>query len=227
MQAASAEEVTPIGELARGMSATIQGKVTRILDEDEFRMADATGSIRVYVGWRNRVMFPVGEQVTVRGFVDDDLQSVFRPEFYAFEITRADGTVVELKTQRRIARPPESAQEGASPADSGPDGQEQATPRAPAAELTPIGALARGLSATIKGRVTRILDEDEFRMADATGSVRVYIGWQNRVTIPVGEQVTVRGFVDDDLWSIFRPEFYAFEITREDGTVVTLNTTQD
>ena len=93
--------------------------------------------------------------------------------------------------------------------------------------FTAIDALQGGMSATIKGRVTRILDEDEFRVADATGSIRVYIGWRNRMTIPVGEEVIVRGFVDDDLWSIFRPEFYAFEITREDGTVVTLNKARD
>jgi uncharacterized protein YdeI (BOF family) len=209
------------------VSATIKGRVTRILDEDEFRLADATGSIRVYIGWRNRMTIPVGEEVIVRGFVDDDLQSVFRPEFYAFEITREDGTVVALNEQGKDGRTAGSAREAASQTGKGVDAQKQVAPKAPAQGITPIGELARGMSATIKGRVTRILDEDEFRLADATGSIRVYIGWRNRVMIPVGEQVTVRGFVDDDLWSIFRPEFYAFEITREDGTVVTLNKARD
>jgi hypothetical protein len=91
-----AEEFTPIDKLERGMSATIKGAVTRILDEDEFRIQDKTGSIRVYIGWKNRVLIPVGEEIIVRGFVDDDLQSYFRPEFYAFEIIRQDGSVIKL-----------------------------------------------------------------------------------------------------------------------------------
>jgi uncharacterized protein YdeI (BOF family) len=91
-----AEKLTPIDKLERGMSATIKGEVTRILDEDEFRMQDTTGSIRVYIGWKNRVLLPIGENIIVRGFVDDDLKSYFRPEFYAFEITREDGSVIKL-----------------------------------------------------------------------------------------------------------------------------------
>jgi uncharacterized protein YdeI (BOF family) len=96
---AFAEEVTSIDDLERGMSATIEGEVTRILDEDEFRMQDETGSVRVYIGWKNRVSFPTGEKLTVRGFVDDDLAAYFRPEFYAFEIVREDGTVINLNEE--------------------------------------------------------------------------------------------------------------------------------
>lgn len=95
-QAAYAEDITPIDKLERGMSATIKGEVTRILDEDEFRLEDKSGSIRVYIGWKNRVLIPTGEKIMVRGYVDDDLAHYFRPEFYAFEITREDGTVIKL-----------------------------------------------------------------------------------------------------------------------------------
>lgn len=91
-----AGEITSIGDLQRGMSATIKGEVTRILDEDEFRLQDETGSIRVYTGWKNRVFIRTGEKLTVSGFVDNDLASYFRPEFYAFEIVREDGSVVKL-----------------------------------------------------------------------------------------------------------------------------------
>ncbi len=91
-----AKEYTPIDKLEPGMSATIKGSVTRILDEDEFRMEDKTGSIRVYIGWKNRLLIPVGEKISVFGFVDNDLKSFFRPEFYAFEITREDGTLIKL-----------------------------------------------------------------------------------------------------------------------------------
>lgn len=95
-QSATAEEITPIEKLASGMTVTVQGEVTRILDEDEFRIEDSTGSVRVYIGWQNRMPVPVGETVVVRGVVDDDLVSRFRPEIYAFEITREDGTVIKL-----------------------------------------------------------------------------------------------------------------------------------
>ena len=88
---AIAETITPIGEVQRGTSVTVQGAVERLLDEDEFRLTDASGSIRVYVG-PNIVPAQVGETVTVRGFVDDD----FVREIYAREMVRADGSVVRF-----------------------------------------------------------------------------------------------------------------------------------
>jgi len=71
---------TGFDRLERGMSAIIHGEVTRIPDEDELRPTDGSGSKRV----------------TVTGFLDDDLASLIRPEFYAYEIVRADGSVVRL-----------------------------------------------------------------------------------------------------------------------------------
>jgi uncharacterized protein YdeI (BOF family) len=84
-------DVTPIADAARGTMVTVQGTVERITDEDEFRLADATGSIRIYVG-PNWVPADVGEPVTVKGFVDDAL--IGPKEIYARELTRADGSVV-------------------------------------------------------------------------------------------------------------------------------------
>ena len=95
--ASLASEVTKIENLERGASVTLQGEVVRILDEDEFRLRDDTGSVQIYIGWQNRVMVDVGETVTVSGFVDNDLIDVFRPEVYAREIIREDGTTVELQ----------------------------------------------------------------------------------------------------------------------------------
>lgn len=91
-----AKEVTKIGDIQRGASVVLAGEVVRILDEDEFRLRDDTGSVRVYIGWRNRVMVDVGEQVSVTGFVDDDLVNYFRPEVYAREIVRGDGSTITL-----------------------------------------------------------------------------------------------------------------------------------
>jgi len=82
--------LTEISELKRYTDAHIRGKVVRILDEDEFRLEDASGRIKVYTGWRNTKLVSVGEVVTVRGHLDP---GVIR-EFYASEIIREDGTVV-------------------------------------------------------------------------------------------------------------------------------------
>ena len=91
-----ATQITKIEDIQRGATVTLHGQVTRILDEDEFRLADDTASVRVYIGWRNRVSVDVGETVTVTGFVDDDLVNVFRPEVYARTIVRQDGSTIEL-----------------------------------------------------------------------------------------------------------------------------------
>lgn len=87
-----AEAITPVGDLRRGTMVTVQGSVDRILDTDEFRLKDKSGSIRVYVG-PNWVPADVGEVVTVRGFVDDDIGPL---ELYARSLTRADGSVVNF-----------------------------------------------------------------------------------------------------------------------------------
>jgi len=87
---AAANTITPIADAQRGSMVTVQGTVERITDEDEFRLADASGQIRVYVG-PNWVPADVGETVIVHGFVDDDLGP---REIYARSLTRADGTVI-------------------------------------------------------------------------------------------------------------------------------------
>jgi len=88
--------------------------------------------------------------------------------------------------------------------------------------VTSISDLQRGMSVTIQGDVVRITDEDEFRLQDQTGSVLVYIGWQNTVGVNTGETITVEGIVDNNLVNAFRPEVYARSIIREDGTVLNL-----
>ena len=88
---ALAAPITPIAEAQRGTMVTVQGVVERITDEDEFRLTDASGTIRIYVG-PNWVPAEVGETVIVNGLVDDDL--LLPQEIYARSLTRADGTVI-------------------------------------------------------------------------------------------------------------------------------------
>lgn len=200
-----AEEITPVAELTRGAKVTVQGVVSRIPDDDEFRLRDSTGSVLVYIGWKNKMPVKVGDTVLVRGVVDDDLKTQFRPEINATKITRKDGTGIDLK--KRATK----AQKSVAPKTS-----------VSVMDFTPIGELERGMSAVIKGKVTRILDLDEFRIEDSTGSIRVYIGWKNSLVSSLGEELIVKGVVDNDLMSFFRPEFYASEIKRQDGTVLKL-----
>ncbi|MCU0854645.1 MAG: NirD/YgiW/YdeI family stress tolerance protein [Rhodobacteraceae bacterium] len=91
--AASADTsgATRIADLVRDSNVTVVGTVDRLTDEDEFILADGTGSVRVYVG-PNFVPVDPGDAVTVRGFVDDDL----RLEIYAREIVRPDGSTVKF-----------------------------------------------------------------------------------------------------------------------------------
>ena len=84
--------VTPIDNLKRGSVVTVEGTVERITDEDEFRLADKSGSVRVYVG-PNWVPAEVGEKITVTGLVDDDPGLM---EIYARSLTRADGTIISF-----------------------------------------------------------------------------------------------------------------------------------
>lgn len=86
-----ASPITSIADAKRGTAVILAGTVERITDEDEFRLRDASGSIRVYVG-PNWVPAAVGESVTVNGLVDDDLLGP--RELYARSLTRADGTVI-------------------------------------------------------------------------------------------------------------------------------------
>lgn len=88
--AAPERVITPIADARKGTVVTVQGTVEAITDEDEFRLADASGAIRIYVG-PNWVPVDAGESVTVHGFVDDGLGP---REIYARDLTRADGTVV-------------------------------------------------------------------------------------------------------------------------------------
>lgn len=92
-EVAESETITPIGEAKRGTLVTLSGEVERILDTDEFRLADETGSIRVYVG-PNWVPAEVGELVTVHGFVDRGLGPL---ELYARTLTNQEGQVFSFE----------------------------------------------------------------------------------------------------------------------------------
>ncbi|GFE63986.1 hypothetical protein [Litoreibacter roseus] len=86
------------------------------------------------------------------------------------------------------------------------------------ADVIPISELQRGQPATVAGVVERFHDEDEIRLRDETGTVRVYLGPQP-VALDLGQRIEVSGFMDNDL---IRNELYAREIVAENGETITV-----
>lgn len=90
------ESIKALGEIRRGEFVTVEGRVTRMRDYDEFRIEDGTGRADIYVrGGMRRPAFGNGDTVIVRGWVDDDLIDIPR-EIYATQIELEDGTVIEV-----------------------------------------------------------------------------------------------------------------------------------
>ena len=87
-------DTTAVQDLRRGMGAIIDGVVKRITDDDEFLLADETGSILVYIG-PNAMPVRAGDRVRVAGAVDDDGPL----EFYPTAITLPDGRVAPLSNR--------------------------------------------------------------------------------------------------------------------------------
>jgi len=86
-------------------------------------------------------------------------------------------------------------------------------------EITKISALERYTTTHIKGEVVRLLNEDEFRLQDESGRIKVYVGWKNPGVVKKGDVITVKGMMDP---GIFFDEFYASEIIMENGNVIKL-----
>jgi uncharacterized protein YdeI (BOF family) len=112
---------------------------------------------------------------------------------------------------------------GPAPAAATPAASQPMAPAAAAFPAVTIGSLRRGMMVAVTGEVERILDTDEFRLRDATGSVKVDVGYPNWVPVQVGERVTVHGFVDRELFL----EIYAREIVHSDGRVSRLDRSRD
>lgn len=111
------------------------------------------------------------------------------------------------------------------------DEDERTTPRPTVEEayagpgtITAIGDLQPGRLVTVVGRVTRVDDDDELYIDDDTGQAEIYFrrGMPRvlRVTVNIGDTLTVHGRVDDDRFPGRRREIYAYTVEIADGTVV-------
>ena len=87
------------------------------------------------------------------------------------------------------------------------------------ADVIAISGLERGRTATIEGTVDRFFDSDDIRLRDESGTVRVYLG-PDILPIESGERLSISGIMDDDL---VLNEFYAREITQENGDVLVID----
>jgi uncharacterized protein YdeI (BOF family) len=87
-------KITRISELENYTDSYIKGEVIKILDEDEFRLQDSSGTIRVYTGWKNTNLVKKGDKITLRGTRDPGVIV----EFYATEIIRDNGELIRLKS---------------------------------------------------------------------------------------------------------------------------------
>jgi uncharacterized protein YdeI (BOF family) len=88
-----------VADVKRGDRVVLRGEITRILDEDEFVLADESGRIRVYLGWKNDVdqlELNRGDLVIIEGRADDDAIFGTRPEIYARVVERANGARIHL-----------------------------------------------------------------------------------------------------------------------------------
>ena len=87
-------KITKISELQNYTDSYINGEVIKIFDEDEFRLEDSSGNIKVYTGWKNTNLVRKDEKITVRGKLDPGIVK----EFYATEIIKEDGEIIKLKS---------------------------------------------------------------------------------------------------------------------------------
>jgi uncharacterized protein YdeI (BOF family) len=212
IQSATPTVISRIAEVRPYDTVLLRGTVEFVTDEDEFRLRDDSGSIGVYIGWRNAMPVAAGDVISVVGLVDADGPGGFVREIYAHEITTADGKRVDLQP-----RPQMSGQQATTDQPAGV----QPSPVANTA-VTPIRDVRRGQAVKLQGQVQRLRDSDEFVLRDDTGTITIYIGWRNRMPVTVGQRVTVIGTADDDVIPGSRPEIYASHVVLEDGRTVGL-----
>jgi uncharacterized protein YdeI (BOF family) len=87
-------KITRISDLQNYTESYISGEVIKILDEDDFRLEDSSGKIKVYTGWKNTNLVKMGDKITVKGKLDPGIVK----EFYATEIILENGEIIKLKS---------------------------------------------------------------------------------------------------------------------------------
>jgi uncharacterized protein YdeI (BOF family) len=210
-------DIVAIESVRRGQAVTVRGTVQRLLDEDEFRIADDTGRLRVYVGWRNRVPAKPGDVITVTGLMDDDLLPL-RRELYASLITAADGRTIDLTgSSPRVVESEQAELKPGAQTRKASDDQ----------PIVAIAALQPDEIVAVRGVVSAITDQSEFRLVDESGSIRVYVGWDGFAPAAEGETLTVIGGVHARGPEGVHRELYALKAITQDGEIVRFGPSPD
>jgi hypothetical protein len=94
---AFAVETIPINRLPSHGYARIQGKVTKIFNENEFLVSDESGSIVISTG-TTFALVPIGEEITVTGSIFEQA-SIFSqyPQLRAKSIRRSSGKSISVR----------------------------------------------------------------------------------------------------------------------------------
>ncbi len=88
---AIARNTVSIADAPTYAPVTLSGSVDRIIDDDTFVLADASGTIPVYIG-PHAMPVTVDMVVTVTGAIDDDLPR----ELYAEQLILPDNRVIDV-----------------------------------------------------------------------------------------------------------------------------------
>ncbi|WP_088890188.1 calcium-binding protein [Leptolyngbya ohadii] len=188
---------TPIRNLRPGRQQTIEGRVVRLVDEDDFVLRDRTGRILVDLDLDDRLLpLQSGQRVRVVGRLDrDDF------DFDALRVVRPNGTVI----YDRFRSQPLSVQSSTLARSDRNSSAQQ-----------PIQSPTIPSLQTLTGTVERLVDEDDFVLRDASGRTLIDTDLDDRLLpLLAGEGVTVVGQFDRDDF-----DFDALRITRADGTVL-------
>lgn len=188
----------PIRNLRPGQRQTIEGRVVRLVDEEDFVLRDRTGRILVDLDSDDqRLSLRSGARVRVVGRLDRD-----DADFDALRVVRPNGTVLYDRS-----RPQFLSVQSSTSAQSDQNFQ--------FAQQT-IQSLTIPSLQTMTGTVERLVDEEDFVLRDARGRTLIDTDLDDRL-LPLlsGESVTVVGRFDADDF-----DFDALRITRADGTVL-------
>lgn len=197
--------VVTIRNLRPGRQQTIEGKVVRLIDDDDFVLRDRTGRILVDLDLDRRLPLQAGQRVRVVGRLDQD-----GFDFDAQRVVRPNGAVLFDQFSPRTLGFQSNA---LTRTNSNPDSLTDQ--RQPTAQQT-LQALTIPSLETLTGTVERLVDDDDFILRDTNGQILIDANLDARfLSLRAGEGVTVVGQLDPD-----DADFDALRITRADGTVL-------
>lgn len=168
---ANTTPIKGIADLKDGTAVNLVGTVDDINSETEFTLRDATGTIDVDIDGQQSIVLQKGQQVTVTGNVDRDINGT---DIDATMVT--SNATLGKKIEDSIEANTNVSFKGATPA-------------------TVKGLPSAGL-VKLQGRVSAVANEKEFTLTDDTGSVDVNITSNKAAALKVGAGVTVVGYVD-------------------------------